>query len=177
MEADRFFLSIPFEHTTAQHRITNATETKLFKLKTLYAYRKGGEYHIFSISQWWRGVSDCTGWDVTLIVHYFPTFLPLSHLTAPFLRTVHWGLNTPRAHVRRQDSVATSVLNPFVILLTVAISMNQSHVRLSHSKSIVEMPNKTSNSYRVKAPGSMRTNSLGFLHDPASRHILVSSSS
>jgi hypothetical protein len=41
VEADLFFLSIPLEHTTVQHRITNATEPKLFKLKTLYEYMKG----------------------------------------------------------------------------------------------------------------------------------------
>jgi hypothetical protein len=41
MEADLFFLSIPLEHTTARHRITNATEPKLFKLKTLYTHIKG----------------------------------------------------------------------------------------------------------------------------------------
>jgi hypothetical protein len=36
-----FFLSIPLEHTAVQHRVTNATELKISKLKTLYAFSKG----------------------------------------------------------------------------------------------------------------------------------------
>lgn len=120
----------------------------------LYTHiRKGWEYNIFSIMSVVVGSIRLYGVGRNDDSSLLPHFPPLITLNSPLSTYCSLGVEHPEG-IRRQHSVATSVLNPFVILLTVAISMNQSHVRLSHSKSIVEMPNKTLNSYRVKAPAA-----------------------